>query len=445
MYEGWASFAGTEIVNTARAATYSRINVTNRCTALAASLGDGPYTNPADDQAPWFDETLPESARFWGVVGLDFTGGANSTATRDWTELLSDGGVPGQLRRASREFPVKVALVAADEQALSYGLAWLASALRGSNCDTACTGDELCVYAACPAQPLLPAGDLCGTPDPTWTPAAGGDAVTRTLFNAALLTGPTLSALARVSGGLVAEAGFTVKAGVPYFYRNPVTVLTGTLVQTNPQPGVYQDLLPNYDPWSWQFACAPAASCTDQDPYCADVLPILPPIPPDPCFPNNPTSNPSGYRFTAARSVFPIPKASGVDWLEKVPVLTFWTGSAAMRRLIVRWYPNPTAMPCAGGQLDPCSACAEINLPWLPASTVLTIDGRTSQAGMQCGGGTPGSTTSQPRLYGPLGGPYAWPVFDCSAGMCVEILCDAASLARDSTLAFAIASREDMA
>jgi hypothetical protein len=448
VYTGWASFAGVELVNSSRAAAYAPWAGIVSTPDLAASLGDAPYLDPAADGAAWYDPFRPESVQFAGLVGVDFVGASTGSVARQWTELLGDGGVPGAARRASKEIMVKAIAFASTDAGMSYGLAWLNSVLRGSACGLGCTGDVLCVYAAEPARPLLTVGahDPCGVPtgvpDPGWSPITGGDTLQRTLYDVVLVEPPEVTRRTRLGGGYAHEISFTVRAGVPHWYSSPWPVARD---HGEPDDNAYRDMLPDYDPWTWQFACPQPAGCLDLDPYCNDgpAAPVLAPAPPDPCFPNNPANNPPGqpnrHRFNARRSVLAIPFGSGPDWAEKVPVIQVRTGREALHRLILRWYDNPTRQPCGPG-LDPCYACVEINVPWLPPSVTLTLDGRTRRAVVDCPG--PGGLL-EPRVYGPSGGPFEWPVFECSSAMCLEVIVDADRSAIDLAVDVELAYRED--
>lgn len=153
-YLGFSALGGNEIVNSARVAAYARgLSVLCSCDTLAEALGDGLYVSPADDPAPWYEPPRPESVEFWGVLGLEIHGASQSTLTRAWTELITDGSIAGAARRAAREIEFKVMLIAGTEAGLSYGLSWLSAALRGSACHTGCSGDTLCLLAGCPEPP----------------------------------------------------------------------------------------------------------------------------------------------------------------------------------------------------------------------------------------------------------------------------------------------------
>jgi hypothetical protein len=457
------SFAGVELINNDRARAYAEvvgIDVRNPAPDLAASLLDDPYVDPVTDDAVWVDPSLPESGRFYGLAGLEFDGAEEGTGARQWTELLSDGGVPGARRRRSNEIEVRAFMFAADDVAMTYGLGWLASALRGSVCASSCTGDELCVYAAKPIAPRLlvptpdgePCGALTGTLDPTWDPVIGsangpgGDKLVRKLFNVATIEGPTVTARAQIADGLRFTVRWLMKAGTPFWYREPTLVASSNGATGPSDPLAYQDTIPDYDPWGWRAECPDPAPCLDFDPFCVDppAPPLLAPAPPDPCFPSDPRNNPPGepdaHKFTAGRTIFRIPRGAGPDWLETVPVIRLYTGDQVAQRLIIRWYDNPRDVQC-GTWLDPCSACAEINVVWLPRWSQLTIDGRVQKAFVEC----PGANMQEPRLYGPSGGPMVWPVFECSTALCFEIILDTGfPQAQNSWMDVHLASRSDV-
>lgn len=428
-YTGWLSYAGTELVNDARAAAYGAalavagVQCRGCVDDLPPALGDEPYTTPEQDDAPWYDPAVPESAGFGGLLGMDIVGVSKGTATRSPSALVGDGSVIGALRRAHREVTIRGLMLAADDCSLSYGMAWLASALRGGGCGPAgCLGDQLCLMSCCPA------GE---------DPEAAGTAALRTLFRAGLLEGPELLSRKRVAGGgcggttggMIAEVEWTMVAGIPYLYREPVEVVPATALAD----------LPAVDgPASQPGGCQPPGSCLD-DPQCPQPdPPPLPPVPVDPC-----ACPPT--RMTARRAVS-VPAGAVPAWLESVPIVTVKTGTTgiAMRCLIVRFYSNPIGLPCDPATLDGCNACAEIQIPYLSPGVTLTIDGRTERAWVDCPSGT-GGGMAEPTLFGPNGGVLQWPVFDCGAALCVEISVDPRFDPGDATIQVEMVPREDAA
>lgn len=158
-YDGWLSLGGAEVVNRERTLAYASsflpglmLGDCSSCRGLHAALDDAPYVSPAVDDAPWYDPNDAVSGRFYGLFPLSFTGFEDSTRTGTAVEATDTGGTVTGLRDASREMLVDGVMVAQDDEALAYGMAWLRSVLRGSACTSSvtCEGDDLCYFAACP-------------------------------------------------------------------------------------------------------------------------------------------------------------------------------------------------------------------------------------------------------------------------------------------------------
>lgn len=446
----WLVFAGTEIINNSRTATYAGqqgMPVHCHCRDLRASLGHAPYTNPANDRAPWYDESAPESRWFHGLVGLEITGASGTTIERDVAEYLGDGGALGSARHATRELTVRAVAMAGTQAALSYGISWLSTVLEGSACATGCSGDTLCVYAACPTRPMLPAGpdDDCvaGTdrPDPNWDPITGGpngpggDQLVRRLYDVGVLDGiPADTHAVRVQGGWLAEVEFTLVAGNPWWWRDPAPVFDQA---TAPD---HLDVIRGYDILA-EYPCPEPVDCLAESPYCTGENAPWPdePFPGsdpddtsliDPCFPTDP--------FDAARGMWRVPRSAMGGASSVAPIFELYTGDLPVHRLTLRWYTNPrNRVPT--GDLDPCTACAEMTIPWISARTTLTIDTRTRATTVNCRGR--GSTASGVTVYGPRGGPYEWPVFDCGTPLVVEMIVLNNSLSPSMTWRMSMAAR----
>lgn len=411
VYAGWMNLGGVELINNARAMAATQnygisALLCGGCPELLTALEEPPYSgNPAIDQAPWFDEDRPESARFLGVTGLDVTGISKDPVERNPLPLIGDGAALGVLRRTQREITVSVLLWALDDVGLTYGYNFLASALKGSACEAAgvCEGDTLCVFSACPT------GD--------------GIAQSRYLYRVGLLDGVEENARHYVSAGgecasgraaccphpekaLMAEATFTLVAASPYIYREPIDPLDGAWIDL--PSGV---LVKDYDPLG--LVCKTVTPCL-ADPSCPDPpLPPPAPVPVNPCWPK--------AKYVARQSWLTVQPAVMAQWGETVPILEVYTGSKELRRLVVRFHANTAGLPCSAANADPCNACSVLLVTYLPAGSTLVIDGRTRSATVECPQGTAGSAFGTPNLFGPGGEPFSWPVFDCPAGMCVEI------------------------
>jgi len=425
MYDHWLTLGGVELVNSTRAAQYAgALGITvvrcAGCRDITRALRDAPYTLPGDpdNPAPWYDPSLPESAGFAGLVGVEFEGLSRGTGGRQTVPLLGAGSAIGGLRRGAREVLVKALMLATTDAAMSYGTAWLASALRGSICQTSCVADELCVFAYCPScaspPPDPPAYDSCG------------DAALRTVLDTGLLAGPTPTRTLTVGGGVLTEVEFSLVCGQPFLWRQPRYV-TGT-----GQPGVSP--APPIGPGE---GCVESIDCA-HDPLCLPLPPpIRPPAPPNPCFPGPP---PVG---DTRRTIVTVPPGLLPQWFENVPILEIRTGSLALRRVTIRFYSNPALYECAE-YVDPCTACAEINIPYLPRGVVFRLDGRLERATVDCPGG-PGLDVADVEVFGPGGGLFEWPIFECNTSLCIEVVVQQSTAAPDSRIDLWMAAREDAA
>jgi hypothetical protein len=414
VYQGWLEVGGVEVVNSARATAYAQaLGVYGvgcpSCQCLHYALGDEPYTNPASDLAPWYDPAVPASARFGGYLGMSVDGIDAATSTRTVAETVGDGGVHGRLRRPPREVVVTALAVACDEQALTYGLSWLASALRGGACAATCAGDPMCLFTHCPGE----ASDM-----------ADWDEAQRHLFDVALTGGPAVTERLLLEPGscrpsVAATVEYTLTAATPWLYRRPTVAVappfaqvTGTIV----------------DP---PAACTTGTACTP-DPNCPapPARPVIPP-PTDACACTLAT-NP--WRTTVEVS------PQGAGWLEAVPVIEVRAGATPITCLKIRFWASPGALTCTDAVADPCNFCGELGVGYVPAGATLFVDGRTRTAYLACGAGTDPRGVS---LTGAGTQRYTWPVLDCPGQVCVELL--ASGAAADAQVSVSMVVREDMA
>lgn len=399
MYHGWISIGGAEVVNTHRAYVYGNAyGVPLECAGCpntaAATGSPRPYVTPVTDPAPWFDHTVPESARFLGVMAADVSGVAETPSARAVTSRAGDGALLGPLRVAARGVTVTAWLIARDECALEYGLAWLSAVVRDTSDTRLAVGEQLCFFACCPE------GD--------------GDREMRHLFDVGLTDGPQVTGKQYRRDSVIATVEWTWTAGNPYIYWSQdyirsVGLSSGTLPLGRDGQ---MDVDPTVNP------CPPEPANCGDDPHCPD-----PPQPPDPPPPNNPCYPLAPY--TAGVTLVDIPPSRTPANLDLVPFVQISSGANRLRRVAVRFKWNPAGLPCSG-RLDPCSSCGEITIPNIPQATTLTIDGRTQRASMDCAGSRPGTLRRDPAiLYGRAGLPFRWPVMECTPGLCVEVLAQA--------------------
>lgn len=411
MDTNWLVLGGAEVINTARAQAYTLGGcgggaVGCACPGLDEAIeGQGfeGYIDPETDQAPWVDPAVPESTEFLGVVGVTSQGLGKGTATRTPTQLAAGGANIGNLRHTGREVTYKVTLVATSEAGLSYGAAWLASQLEGED---DCWGTSACLFAWCPST------------------EEEGDRAARHLYDVGLLEGPEQVQIHKSgSGGWYQETDFTLTAGNPWLYTDPYVSLEPSdgrrSIVRVPAGGIAAD-------------CDEESPCRT-DPDCPPPpLPPLPPQPVDPCWPLT--------GFQAQRTVFSIPPGGVAMAYDTVPVVRIDTGDAPLRRLSVRFYNNPTGSDC-DRFLDRCLACGEANIAYLPAGSVLTLDGRRQRTVLDCSGGR-GLALSEPVPFGPNGGLFSWPVISCASGLCIEVLWEREGASEDVRVEIDMVARQ---
>lgn len=427
MYPGYLNLGCTEIINNERAAAYTgAINETgecvggstqidcDRCPDLPEALGHDPYISPQVDDAPWYDPVRIASADFLGIMGGSIEGLTAATFTRTPVPLIGLGASIGPLHRAQREIAFTVTAIARSECGLSYGMEWLARSLSADPCEQGCTGVEAIIFACCPEN----------------TAATGIDGEMRHLYNVGILSGPTVTERVWVAESLMwATVTFTLVAGNPYIFGDPLdtgddwTSLTaGDTVQADPDD-VYQK-------------CLPPVPCADDTACPSPILPPAPPAPLSPCYATGPASF-KVARITVASEEYPA-------WAELVPVVEVLAGDEALRRLLVRFWFNPANAECGTTELDPCDACGDVNVSFVPAGSTLTVDGRTQRSVIECETEFLGIARSAPDLYGQQGGLFSYPFFPCPGGLCVEVWALASTVAPDAQVRVQLVPRADV-
>lgn len=142
MIHDYLELGGLEIANLDRSLTYAQLfrgpgttfGKPRNQALYPHILSPGPYTTPADDNAPWYDPNIPESAGFGGVLmtNLDTP---TPWETRPVYTGVSGGGSVGPLRAGPQRVEVLAWLVGCDEPSLVYGFEWLNRALIGGHYD----------------------------------------------------------------------------------------------------------------------------------------------------------------------------------------------------------------------------------------------------------------------------------------------------------------------
>jgi hypothetical protein len=395
-FDGYFVLGGNEIINSARAVTYSAqadglLTDCTDCPDLALGIQGQRYTTPLVDDAPWLDPDNPDTYNFWGVYPLEITGLEDSVRSAVVTEGLNDGGVIGPLRQATRTIVFKVLLMGADECAVMAGMSWLRWACLGNTCGQAgvgCSGDDLCFLSCCPP--------MCED-DPNFPDCLGDFA--RTMRMVSVTEGPSVDTKHALSDGSQAwEVQFTAVAGVPWTY-GPESQVFQWHAPTTPVPlpvvvGLVDDVCadPDFvdlvkDPWCPYPTPPPLLPVLDTD--CVDIP------------------------ATWDRYAVPIPATAIRTWQDSVPIIKLTTASAASdyaHNVRLRFYTDPLGRADVTA-LDECAFCGEFYVTYIPQASTMVIDGSDETITVLQGVST--VLNAQRNVMGTDGGPFSWPLLAC--------------------------------
>jgi hypothetical protein len=371
------SVNGVEVLNVARAHAYITQHLpglTARCDApeLREALGHDEYISPEDDFAPWYQGSRSAAGRFYGLFPLGADGTDNSTRTMNVTQLVGDGAIHTMPRHGSREIRVTALALAADDEALAEGLAWLRDVLAGEDCSDpsqlGCTGKDIVMYAAKPTDYVE-------------------EEEFRRYFYEAEVTDP-LQIITEYPSKVcsMVSVEFTLTAGRPWAFTT-----------TTPVTSLAMDSALNFqDPVGED--CAPTNPAYDNyvdDPYFTAIA--RPPQPPV-IAPPNILNITSWRRRTAV-----IPTYLTQRWGRVVPNVHIST-VAAVQYLRIRFYRE-------GNGLDGCDYDAEFLISYIPANAVMALDAIRRSATLVLSDGR--VVPAGHLLFGSDGRPFQWPSLGC--------------------------------
>ncbi|MFC4060260.1 hypothetical protein ACFOWE_18300 [Planomonospora corallina] len=440
MLTDYLELGGVEIANHARLRAYlgtvgSPLASGDICgcpTFTAGLVGDAPYTTPEQDQAPWWDPNVPESAGFAGLLVLDVEGMPDHPVRRTVTGAAAGGAALGPARVQARTITVTGILLGATCCAVEYGQHWLAAALDGC-AGGGCSGDALTVFTCCP--------------DAAMTPQEFTARHRRTLRRVALVDGPR--ELARAGDGCtsgecstgadIITVEFVLSAATPWLWTDPVPVLD---VDAPTDSGGCVTWCVHPPSGGQPPGCADGcrlAACTDPASACADpsCRPAAPPVPapPETCF---------CQALAVNADCYDLDLSARPNWAAAAPLITVAAGSSDLRRLTITFYERRpgvhdglTADQVADAER--CTPHSVYHVGYVPAGGIATLDGQIGRALVECGG----VSESSPDVWGRDGGPPAWRPLDCHRDqyvVCVEA--DAVFMpAQDATVSIAVTGR----
>jgi hypothetical protein len=145
------------------------------------------------------------------------------------------------------------------------------------------------------------------------------------------------------------------------------------------------------------------------DPDCA----VVPAPPRPPSIPSDCIEDIGVWR----RYYVQIPSVNVSDWLSVVLTLEVITGAVAARQVRIRVYPNPFDYPVEN--VDTTEWCAEQIISYMPAFSVLTLDGVTQRTWANVN--DTGPQSADHLLYGTGGQPPTWPILSCGISYLVSL------------------------
>lgn len=417
---------GTSLLNSCRTSAYVQsLGIPEvkgcHCRGLCALDDEAPYTTPAEDDAWFYDENVPESAYFAGVWVTSVEGAHDSPYYRDTTQTVGGLSLLSREKVRSRTIRFRGWAAGASCCATLYGLRTFAEGLRGCDvggCDQ-CAGSTWSTIDCCPDSRDAPCGDF-----PTFDEAADPDVFLsqhlRCLHGVAVVDGPNV--LRRVGtgcgcgGSCLMEVEWTVVASNPFYHRQPVEVVDEPL----PDPdgdctGIWCDGSDgNCDceggPCPDPVDCATDPDCQLDTPPDVGVLE-------DSCV---------CLPLATVTECHPVDGSGLPQWGEVLPVVTITNRSAQpLRRVSVRFHQSGTVTGDCSQHEDAgagCSACPGVLVGYIPPHSTMTLDGVDRKAYVDC----QGARTATTRSIGATdGGPVNWEALTCHGDICVCVSLDA--------------------
>lgn len=377
MYEGYLSFGGVEIVNAERTAAYLKalapgLDVKCDAAGLHTALGHNAYTTPAADGAPWVLPNRPGSENFYGLFPGRVQGSEDSTREVSGQELTGDGMVMTTSRHASRETRWTVTAFAADEGAMNEGMTWLKDVLAADACGSTvglgCSSHQAMMFTVKPVN------------------ASQMLSYQRTFYKTETSEGPKRLEVLGFKKVVAWTIEFTLTSGRPWAFTIASTL--GTL--DVPAGSNFTDPVGEN--------CSQATEAYDDfidDPYFTAIA--KPPRPATILPPNILDIN--SWR----RQLLALPASITDRWGRLVPVVRLITQGTAVQYVRIRFY--------RGTQLSGCGYDGEFLVSYLPANSVMVIDGIRKEISVSLPNGktVPGGHL----IYGSDGRPFMWPSMGC--------------------------------
>lgn len=417
-YRGWLQYGTMELANAERAVAYldnlacsTSVQVMNDDSwpDTHTFLGQPAYTTPANDGAPWFAPSIPESADFLGIWPMEINGLDSTQLNREVLESAGQGAVFGIPHAKAREIKIEALLLASTPEGGEFGLQWLNGVLRGDACQEF---DQPRTLQFLDVTPPISIDDT------NEQVIANAQKHQRTLYNVACTDQVEVKQrfgqyLPERRQATCFKVEFTLTAGNPFIWKyqtalsDPVQLSLGTTTTVSFERTV-NGVCPT--------ACPPGDA-----PLYDPNLPTPTPLP----RPLTPASAVGCQPIQSKRSRVTVPSAKVRQFEQVVPTVTIQTGAAAERNIRIQWVRGNDV-----GDLQ-CQSIGEVMVGYIPANSVMVLDGVTGQA--TCKTGSAATVDATPVVSGRLGGPWRAPVLRCGTDHTVVL--DAATTVDANTRA----------
>lgn len=361
------------------------------------------FTNPIDDLAPWYDANDPASSEFLGVMILRVLGVNDSTIERDPVKAFGDGTILNRARLAGRSLTFEIVMLSTSCRGADFGVEWLRRVLETDLCGC---GPEPC--EGCYGKRLTLRRN-CDDPTPCDTGLRSWEGVG--VVDGIKVTGDPEQACSCV----VQRATFMVQSESPYSFGCE-EIACNVNAATKPEGEEdYFDLC-----FDWSASCddccdtgvtkecdrcltdklctcygaddpVPAALLDDDDCFCEPLIRRVQAC----CI-----DDVGAAGFDTAMKIELFSGSDSTDDISLIDIdgeeimydpLAFL--DLGLRNMRISIWDNPDGLPCITDQESYDDWCAqhatprfELQIPYVPANAMLTIDGRANRVFMECDG-----------------------------------------------------------
>jgi hypothetical protein len=211
-------------------------------------------------------------------------------------------------------------------------------------------------------------------------------------------------------GGVIRYFDFILVADRPHIYGESLLVAGGSTLD-----GLYATAVP----YRVVRLSKNVGLCNAPEPVT--ILDPLGPVTPPPPGPP-PATDELRDAYVASPSANPyaliIPPETIPEFVSVVPTVRLTAGVQPVRYALVRFFPMPFDTITAS-DIDPCSACGEFEVSYIPPGGTFEVDGAQEFASINTGGIV---SSANHLLTGPDGyGAPSWPALSCGVGYMVII------------------------